>query len=101
MQRIHMHNPNQFALVPFHDPHFLAMFQFMDGNRLAAIEAPPENIRAFNQLFQQALQALYPPRIVAEFARQMENANQDEVLDLQPDAQNDYQNVLHDFFDNL
>lgn len=83
MQRLHMQNPNQFALVPFHDPHFLGMFQFMEANRLAAIEAPPQNIRAFNQLFEQALRALYPQNVVAEFIPQMGNANQEELLDLQ------------------
>lgn len=101
MQRLHINEPNQFALVPFHDPHFLGMFQFMEANRLAAIEAPPENIREFNQLFQQALQALYPQHVVAEFIRQLANVDQDELIDLQAAPQNAYQDVLRDFYDNL
>lgn len=100
MQRINVQDPNRFALVPFHDPHFLSMFQFMEVNRLSAIEAPPENIQAFNQLFQQALQALYPQRVVGEFIQRIGQVDVEDLLNLQEEPENNYQDILQDFFEN-
>lgn len=58
------------------------MFRFMERNRMAAIEAPQGNIRTFNRLFQQALEALYPQHVVLNFIQQMENVDP-ELLNFQ------------------